>query len=100
MRQKFAKDGLVCLSVSVDARDRQPEVLAYLTKQKATFANYLLDEDADVWQRKWKIKGPPAVFVFDRGGRRAGKFEAENPDQPYTYEEVEKLVKGLLHGDP
>jgi hypothetical protein len=100
MQERYGKDGLVCLSVSVDAPDRKAGVLAFLGKQKATFPNYLLDEDAAVWQNQWKIKGPPAVFVFDRAGKRAGKFDSDDPDRPGTPEDVENLVKQLLRQKP
>jgi len=40
------------------------------------------------------------VFVFDRDGRRAGKFDTSDPDKPYTYADVEALVKELLKAKP
>jgi cytochrome c biogenesis protein CcmG/thiol:disulfide interchange protein DsbE len=100
LHRRYGKDGLVCMSVSLDATEKRPDVLKFLTKSEATFANFLLDEKPEVWQQKWKIVGPPAVFVFDRQGRRAAKFDAENPDRPYTYDDVEKLVKDLLREQP
>ena len=44
----------------------------------------------------FKISGPPAVFVFDREGKRAAKFVSEDGKEPFTYEEVEALVRKLL----
>jgi hypothetical protein len=96
MHQKYGKDGLVCISVCVDETERKEAVFKFLKEQKAIFNNYLLDEDAQVWQKKWGIKGPPAIFVFDREGKRAGKFDSDDPDKQYTYADVEKLVKQLL----
>ena len=43
MHKKYARDGLVCMSVSVDQADDKERVLDFLKEQKATFANYLLD---------------------------------------------------------
>jgi hypothetical protein len=88
------------MSVSLDATEKRQEVLKFLTKSEATFANFLLDEKPEVWQQKWKIVGPPAVFVFDRQGKRAAKIDSENPDRPYSCEDVEKLVKDLLREQP
>ena len=88
LHQDRAKDGLVCISVAVDD-ELKPAILAFLTKQKATFANYWLDERATVWQDQWDIKGPPAVFLFDRQGRRAARFDCNDPNKQYTPADVE-----------
>jgi hypothetical protein len=98
MQQRLAKEDVVCMSVSVDltfsenAKEDTDKALKFLRKQKATFANYLLDEAAGkIWPEYWDFGGPPAVFVLDRGGKKAATFT-----QPYTYENVEKLVRKLL----
>jgi thiol-disulfide isomerase/thioredoxin len=99
LHQKHAKDGLVCMSVSVDDDEaKQAAALAFLKKVDATFANYCIDEPDSLWQEKWDFKGVPAVFVFDRQGRRAGKFTMDDPDHQFTYAKnivplVEKLLK-------
>jgi hypothetical protein len=100
MHERYAKDGLVCISVSVDELKRQDAALAFLKETKATFANYLLDEETDLWQTKWDINAPPAVFVFDRANRRAAKFDTSDPDKPYSYDDVERVVKKLLPQQP
>lgn len=96
LHDRYAADGLVCISVSLDDAAKQDAALAFLTRQKATFANYRLTDKADVWQKAWKINGPPAVFVFDRAGRRAARFDSEDEKKPFTYEEVEDVVRKLL----
>jgi hypothetical protein len=96
MHERYAKDGLVCMSVTVDELARKDAALAFLQKQKATFSNYLLDEEPAVWSEKWSITAPPAVFVFDRDGKRAAKFDTSDSDKPLSYDDVEKLVKQLL----
>jgi hypothetical protein len=95
MHEKYAKDGLVCLSVSVDDPDEQAKTLAFLTKQQATFANYLIAEPGEVWQPKLDVSAPPSVLVFGRDGKRVRKFTTEDP---FTYEDVEKVVVPLLKG--
>ena len=72
MQKKYAKDGVVAVSVSVDdPKDKKAmqNVLDFLRKQKATFTNLVLDEKPEVWQEKLKIYGPPCVFVFNRDGK-------------------------------
>jgi hypothetical protein len=96
MHEHYARDGLVCMSVTVDELSRKEAALAFLKKQKATFANYLLNEEASVWAEKWSIAAPPAVFVFDRDGKRAAKFDTSDSEKSFTYDDVEKVVKQLL----
>jgi thiol-disulfide isomerase/thioredoxin len=101
MHQRYAGDGLVCLSVTVDREAQHDAALTFLTRQKATFANYRLTDEDPVWQKAWKISGPPAVFVFDRAGKRAGRFDGEDEKKPVSYDEVETLVRNLLRsGSP
>jgi thiol-disulfide isomerase/thioredoxin len=99
LERTYAQDGLVCISVSVDSPKRQDAALKFLQRQKAAFANYLLTEDPPVWPDRWNVKGVPVVFVFDREGRRAAKFDNDEPHQ-FTYEDVEALVKKLLAAQP
>ncbi|HEV8061613.1 MAG TPA: TlpA disulfide reductase family protein [Gemmataceae bacterium] len=98
LHERRAKDGVVCISVCVDSKDLQGEALKYLKKQNATSTNYWLDEEPDLWAGKWKVKkGVPLAFVFDRQGKIAKKFDNENDKaDPFTYDDVNKVVDGLL----
>jgi thiol-disulfide isomerase/thioredoxin len=96
LHERYAADGLVCVSVSVDDAAKHDAALAFLTRQRAAFTNYRLTDKAEVWQAAWKIAGPPAVFVFDRQGQRAARFDSEDERKPFTYDEVEALVRKLL----
>jgi thiol-disulfide isomerase/thioredoxin len=95
LHQRFAKDGLVAVSVSLDdlsedgAKDK---VMKFLQKQQATMANLILDEKPEVWQAKLKIDGPPLVMVFNRKGELEQKFV----DKDVDYAVIEKLVAELL----
>jgi hypothetical protein len=93
MHRKYGKDGLACLSVSVDDVKDRDTALVFLKRQGAVFPNYLLDEEGDFWQDKWQLSGPPAVFVFDRHNQRAAKFAGDDADK---HDKVEKLVLELL----
>jgi len=105
LHQKYRDQGLVCMSVSLDVTTadlpkakEKPE--AFLIKNKATFPNFLLDEHESVWQGYWKTGGPPLWFVFDRQGRRAGKFTSDDPDRPIDYDEIDRLLIKLLQAKP
>ena len=98
MRQKYGKDGVVTVSVSVDdAKDKEAVGRAekFLEKVKANeVVNFVLNEEQEVWTERWKIVAPPAVFVFDRENRIALKLP--EGDKEVSYEEVEKKIKELL----
>jgi thiol-disulfide isomerase/thioredoxin len=97
LHQRYAKAGVVCVSVSLDEVKHHDRALAFLQSQKAAFPNYLLDEGEAVWD-KLDLKSIPAVFVFGRDGKLARKFTNDDPDNQYTYADVEKFVKQLLDG--
>ena len=101
MHRKYATDGLVAVSVSLDDLhdkqvkiDMKAKVLKFLQDRQATFPNFVLDEKEDVWQEKLKIDGPPCVYVFNRDGHWVKKFTEEKGKVDYA--EVEKTVRELL----
>jgi thiol-disulfide isomerase/thioredoxin len=99
LHRKHAQDGVVCMSVSVDAPDDRGDVLRFLEEQKAEFANFLIqDKDENAWWDKWNIKGISIVLVFGRDGKLVRKFDNDDPDNQFTYADVEKLVAELLKG--
>jgi hypothetical protein len=102
MHKRYGSEGLACFSVSADEDSpaRRDATLSFLRQVGATFPNFFLLEETDFWQQKFNISGPPAVFVFDRQGKRAGKFDTSDPDKPFTYKDVEDLVKELLREKP
>ena len=53
----------------------------------------MIDEPADVWQKKLDATVPPNAIVIGRDGKRVKRFTSE---EPFSYEDVEKLVKPLL----
>jgi thiol-disulfide isomerase/thioredoxin len=95
LHQRHAKDGVVCVSVSLDEPQQRDTALAFLKSQGAAFPNYLLDEGEAGWD-KLDLKGIPAVFVYDRAGQLARKFTGDDPDNQFTHADVEKFVQELL----
>ena len=95
MQKKYAKDGLVAVSVSLDDPNEdgvKEKVKKYLVTESATFTNLILDEKMEVWQKKLKIDGPPLVIVFNRNGELEQKFV----DKDVDYAVIEKLAAELL----
>lgn len=94
MHEKYAKDGLVAMSVNLDDPNDEKvmgRVREFLKQQKAIFPNFVLNETQEVWQEKFGIAGPPVVFVFGKDGKVAKKF-----DEGVDYKEVEKIATELL----
>ena len=94
MQRKYAADGLVAMSVSLDDPadpEAKEKVLKFLHSQDATFDNFMLNEKPEFWQQKLGFDGPPCVIVFNTQGVVAKQFKDE-----FTYDDVEKLVKPLL----
>ena len=97
LHRKHAAEGLVCISLSVDTPEKQKAALDFLQKAEARFANYRLEEGFDRAAEKLGIKSIPAVFVFGRDNKRAGKFTGDDPDTPFSYaKDVAPLVRQLL----
>lgn len=97
LHKRYARDGVVCVSVSVDKVAKKAAALEFLRSKGAAFTNYLVDGGGELWDR-WDFKGVPAVFVFDQQGKRVGNFTGDDPDKQFTYPDVEKLVQKLISG--
>ncbi len=100
MHEKYGKDGLAALSVSLDDPKEDPKarekVLKFLQDRGATFPNLMLDEDSDVWQVKLKISGPPCVYLFDRDNHYVLKMSDDSGNPRVDYAVIEKKITELL----
>lgn len=99
LHQRYAKEGVVCMSVSLDEPKQHNDALTFLKAKQAAFPNYLLDEGEKGWDHL-DLKGIPAVFVYDRQGKLARRFTGDDPDNQYTYADVEKFVQKLIASPP
>jgi len=93
LHDKFAKEGLVTISVSLDdpaSKEAHERALKFLQARGAAFTNLLLDEPAAVWQAKLKVQGPPCVYVLNRDNRIVKKLPVG--DEEVNYAEIEKTV--------
>jgi hypothetical protein len=93
LHEKYAREGLVAVSVSLDdpkETGAKENVLKFLRARNANLTNLILDENQDFWQKKFNMDGPPSVYVFNR----EGKWKQWVGGEPYP--EVEKLVVEFL----
>ncbi len=99
MQKKYAAEGLVCISVSVDSDKNKQKAKEFLINRNSTIQNFWLDEPLNVWRDRWDTSGVPLIFVFDRAGRRAGKFFSTE-EKPLKLDDIDKLVTELLQAKP
>jgi thiol-disulfide isomerase/thioredoxin len=75
LHQERAMEGVVCISVAL--RSDSKDARNFLSLQNAVFANYLLsDTDSQRIQEAWGFDTIPAVFVFDRAGKRHSYWQS------------------------
>lgn len=79
---------VACISVTVDDPDETEKALKFLKQQKAEFANYLLDEKAEVYQKEFGFAAVPCVLVYGKDGKLVKKFG----DKEFTYKDVRKVI--------
>ncbi len=99
LHHKYAPQGLVCMSLTLDDKEGEPGALRFLVKSKATFPNYRY-EDKEEWGDRFEMKGPPAVFVYGRDGKLARRFDSNDPSKHWTYQDVEAEVTKQLAVQP
>lgn len=92
MHKKYAADGLVAISVSLDELNDKDEALKFLQSKDATFTNLLLNDTVN-WPDKLHFFAPPAYFVFNRQGKWV-QFKGE--EGPVDYAAMEKTVRDFL----
>jgi thiol-disulfide isomerase/thioredoxin len=101
MHRKYAGKGLQVISLSLDEPGDAKAVESarkFLQEQKATFLNVLLDEAEGVGYEKLEVNSIPAVFLYGPDGKLIKKFTMDDPNNQFTYDEVEKDVQARLGG--
>jgi thiol-disulfide isomerase/thioredoxin len=99
MNRKYAKKGLAVISLSLDDptdKDAILEAEKFLKAKKAGFTNVLLDENFGDGFEKLRINAIPAVFVYGPDGKELKRFTMDDPNNQFTYDEVEKAIIALL----
>jgi hypothetical protein len=97
MHERYAKDGLVCVSVNIDQEaEKLPGALAFLRQRGATFTNLHLEEPDEAIGDHFHTGGLPLIVVYDREGH-ATQFDVDHEDRPPNYTKaVEPFVRKLL----
>lgn len=101
MHEKFADQGLRVISVSFDDAESPDDIkkaLAFLNEKKAAFENYVFSDGMAETYEFFDVNAIPAVFVYGADGKEVKRFTLDDPDNQFTYDEVEEYLKGLLAG--
>jgi thiol-disulfide isomerase/thioredoxin len=101
MHRKYADQGLAVVSLSLDDPSQpqaRAEALKFLQRQKATFTNFLLDEEPEKGFELLNVNAIPAVFLFGPDGQEIKRFTWDDPNHQFTYDDVEKTVAAMLKG--
>jgi thiol-disulfide isomerase/thioredoxin len=99
MHRKYASKGLAIISLSLDDPTDTAAVAEaerFLKEKKAVFSNVLLDENFGDGFDRLNINGIPAVFIYGPDGKQVKRFTMDDPDNQFTYDEVEKAIAALL----
>ncbi len=99
MHEKFADKGLQVISLSLDDPESDAaikEAKKFLESKKSNIINILLDEGEGVGFEKLHINSIPAVFVYGPDGKEVKRFTMDDPDNQFTYDQVEKALSAML----
>ena len=103
MDRKYRDKGLAVISLSLDDNSDKKALAdaeKFLQEKKARFTNILLDEDFGVGFEKLNIGAIPAVFLYGPDGKEIARFTMDDPNNQFTYDDVEKAINAILDGKP
>lgn len=99
MHHKYGPKGLKVISASFDDPEETDDIAEaekFLVEQKAVMTNVLIKEDFGVAFEKFNINTIPAVFLYTPDGKELKRFTYDDPNNQFTYEDVENVVKSYL----
>ena len=103
MHRKYADKGIAFASISLDNVAKPADLAAateFLAEKKAHFTNFVLDETMEDGFDRLDITSIPAVFLFGPDGKVVRRFTLDDPNNQFTYEQVEAAVQEFLAGKP
>lgn len=103
MYHKYAGKGLAVITLSLDDPTDQAavsEAEKFVKSKKAVCTNVLLNESFGEGFEKLDIGAIPAVFVYGPDGKELKRFTMDDPNNQFTYAEVEKSVAAILDAKP
>jgi thiol-disulfide isomerase/thioredoxin len=99
MYRTYGDRGVRFVSMSLDDRGDVAAVERageFLEEQRATFPNFLMDENVLEGFEKLELMTVPAVYVYAPDGTLFRKLTADHPDRQFTEEDIEAAIRELL----
>lgn len=99
LSKRYADEGVRFVSTCLDdPGDEQAIAYArnFLKEQKATFDNFLINENVADSFEKLDLMTIPAVFIYGRNGELSYRLTADDPDNQFTDQDVEAAIDELL----
>ena len=97
MQDKYKKNGLLVVAVSMDGPESISDVPAFAKRNNMNFP-VLLDEDSSIASIYNPRKSAPLSAIIDKSGRIAAVREGYNPgDEAFVEKDVQKAL-GLVDG--
>ena len=96
LQHKFGKDGLVCMTVSMDRGEARKGTLPHLQELNCDLVNFLQaeGETVEAWDAVFGCCGIPSVVIYGRNGKQAASIAMM--DTPIDLASIEKaLMKEL-----
>ena len=105
MHKELGPRGLAVASVTLDdprSGKTLDQALAFLKEQEQgePFPNYAITGGSTAGFDGFDITAIPAVFLYGPDGKEIKRFTLDDPDNQFTYDEVEAVVRALLDGKP
>jgi thiol-disulfide isomerase/thioredoxin len=94
LHKQYGPEKIACMSVTVDDQEDKDKALRFLRQQKAAFANFLLDEPAEAYQKRYKFGAVPCIKVYGVDGKLVESFTAD--EKEFSYKDVRPLVERLM----
>lgn len=101
LHKKFGNRGLAIASISFDDPAEEAPVKEFLTRQGATFANFITPYDAMKAAEAFAIDGGalPHFRLYDREGKLVKKF-FQGPDSKFQPSDIDREIESLLAAGP
>lgn len=99
MHHKYKDRGVQFVSLSLDDREDPSSIefaRTFLQEQKATFPNYLLDENIMDGFELIGIQTVPAVNIYNRNGQLVRELNNNNPNDQFSDADIERALLELL----
>lgn len=98
MQKQYADRGMVLITVSFDDPKEDESVklaTKFINRHPAPVRHFLLDEPAELKEKKFAYVGLPFYYVFDRQGRWV-RFRGADSKDGVDYAHLRKVVEKML----